>query len=228
MNAHADRHLWLVRHGLPDYRGGKATDQVPGPVLTPTGYDQAAQAATYLRAHATPTMIYSSPLSRTTQTAATVAQAFDCPVRVDHLLREWHHTESLYGVNLRLATWLGRWLRHSEVSAIVVSHASPLLSIIRSALYLPHFSWWVGGNQAILRLGTSDRFEVSMGSVFALSFTETQVTARCCFHPRPRVVNVVRSGAHRRYFQRFPRPGGQGAHGEATLIARPRFGPLVG
>jgi broad specificity phosphatase PhoE len=221
----SERTLLLVRHGLPDYRGGKATDRVPGPVLTPTGFHQAEQAAAFLERYNQAEQIYASPLARTVQTAETLQRTLKLPLRTDGLLREWYRTEKLYAVNTRLGTWLRNWLHGPDTCSVVVSHASPLLSIIRQALYLPHFSWWVGGDQAKLRLATADRFEVSMASVFEVRFEAQRVTAECVFHPEPRFVNVLRRGPVRRYFRQFPRPGG---NGEQRRLERPHYGQLIG
>lgn len=150
------RRLLLVRHGLPDYRGGQSGDEPPGPPPSATAYRQAAQAAATLRAFAV-AMIYSSPLARAAQTAETIQRTLGAAVRVDAELREWHRTESLYEVSVRMARWLVGWLRGGEPCAVAVSHASPLLALLRSALYLPHVGWWKPGQPEALELSSGDR-----------------------------------------------------------------------
>ena len=214
------RKLLLVRHGLPDYRDGKAGDEPPGPPLSDVGFAQARQAAATL-ADSAATTIYCSPLARTRQTAECVRQVLRVPVVVDNELKEWHRTESLYDVSVRGARWLARWLATSEQHAIVVGHASPLLAIMRTALYLPHVGWWKPGRPDQLELDTPDRFEVSMASIFALTIEPAQVTAEWLFHPEPRVVHTV-GGLTRR----FPRP--VMGDGENAFVRRPNFVRLTG
>jgi broad specificity phosphatase PhoE len=189
VEAHAmrpTRRLLLVRHGLPDYRGGKAGDEFPGPPLSEIGRLQATQAAGILAVYH-PVRVYSSPLVRAQQTAERIGRQLQLPVRVNGELGEWQRTESLHEVSVRLTGWLVGWLRGDEPCAVVVSHASPLLAILRSALYLPHLSWYKAGAPDMLELSGGDRFEVSMASVFEVLFESHAVTARCVFHPQPRI-----------------------------------------
>ncbi len=217
----AARRLLLVRHGLPDYSLRKPGDEPPGPLLSSTGVNQIRQAIPLLR-RAVPVALYSSPLARARQSAALVADALGLPVRIDSDLKEWHRSERLYQVNERSARWLRRWLEGDDPCAVVFGHASPLLSILRTALYLPHFSWWRGNNRERLVLNTCDRFEVSMGSLFETVFEPETVTARCLHHPRPRIVSYTR----RRGVQRsFARPT---MTGENLEVRRPNFGRLIG
>jgi len=74
-------------------------------------------------------------------------------VRVESDLKEWHRTEHLYQVNERSARWLHRWLAGGQRCAAVLGHASPLLSIIRTALYLPHYAWWRPGTRGAANNG---------------------------------------------------------------------------
>ncbi len=215
------RRLLLVRHGLPDYRGGKAGDEPPGPPLSDIGHLQAGQAAQIV-AGCGAVVIYSSPLSRTLQTAEHLRRALGIPVRIDPGLREWHRTESMYDVSVRSARWLSRWYAGDEPIAIVVGHASPLLAIIRTALYLPHFGWWKRGRPDQHEVSTADRFEVSMASIYALTIEPAAITAELLFHPEPRIMDV-RGRRWRRY---LPRPVSM--NGENGFMRRPNFGSLVG
>lgn len=215
------RRLLLVRHGLPDYRGGQRGDEIPGPPLSALGWAQARQAARAVQPHA-PQAVYTSPLVRAQQTAACIAECLAQPARTEGALREWHRTERLYDVSARMAGWLVRWLRGGETCAVAVSHASPLLAILRSALYLPHVGWYRTGHPERLEISSADGFEVSMASVFELVFEPTAVTARCLFHPLPRVLSVW----NRRTLTSLPRPvvGDR----ESRIVRRPNWLGLVG
>ncbi len=215
------RRLLLIRHGLPEYSQRKAVDEPPGPPLSSIGIHQVKQVVPLLR-RLSPTTLYASPLARTLQTAALAADALNLPVQVDSDLKEWHHTEQLYQVNERSARWLARWLRRDEPRAAVFGHASPLLSIIRTALYLPHFGWWPANDPERLVLNTCDRFEVSMGSLFEIVFEPEAITARCLHHPQPRIVHYTR---RRGPIGSFARPT---MVGENREVRRPNFGRLIG
>ena len=215
------RTLLLVRHGLPDYRLRKADDESPGPPLSDLGRMQAQQAAAVLMGF-DPIAIHCSPLARARQTAECFRRALAIPVTEHSDLKEWHRTESLYQVSVRSARWLAHWQAGDEPCAAVVGHASPLLAIIRSALYLPHVGWYRSGHPDQLRLDTCDRFEMSMASVFALTVEPRQVTAELVFHPEPRIAAVLRG----RHLRTFPRP--IIGDGENDLIRRPNFTSLIG
>jgi len=214
------RRLLLVRHGLPDYRFRGAYDEPPGSPLSEVGRVQIGQTPPTLKRHA-PTAVHSSPLARALQSAQIIGHALGLPVRTDSDLKEWHHTERLYQVTERSARWLRRWLADHEPCAVVVGHGSPLLAIIRTALYLPHFGWWRADDPDDLLVGTCDRFEVSMGSVFELTFEPQYVTARCLFHPEPRILGP----RHGRPVRNAPR-GTIG--GENRYLRRPNFARLIG
>jgi broad specificity phosphatase PhoE len=215
------RRLLLVRHGLPDYRDGKAGDEPPGPPLSDIGRQQAAQAAAALRECAA-VRVHCSPLARTQQTAQRIQQTLNVPLRIDGDLGEWHRTEGLHEVSVRLTRWFVHWLRGDEPCAVVVSHASPLLAILRSALYLPHAAWHKAGRPEALVVATADRFEVSMGAVFELVIDPRSVTARCLFHPRPRVHHLRQKVACPRLPQIVP------GSGESRYLQRRNWLRLVG
>jgi broad specificity phosphatase PhoE len=218
---HTPRRLMLVRHGLPDYSEGKRGDEPPGPPLSETGFAQATQAANVLREFA-PASLYTSPLTRAQQTADRIGQVLGLAPAVESELREWHHTEALHEVSVRTTRWLVRWLGGSETCAVVVSHASPLLALLRSALYLPHVGWHRPGKPECLELSSGDRFEVSMASVFELIFEPRCVSARCLFHPSPRVHHTIDGVPH----PHLPRP--VCGHGENRFLRRPNWLHLLG
>jgi broad specificity phosphatase PhoE len=162
-------------------------------------------------------------MTRAFQSATLVADALHLAVQTDSDLKEWHRTEWLYQVNERSARWLRHWLGGDEPCAVVFGHASPLLSIIRTALFLPHYGWWHSDNPQRLVLNTCDRFEVSMGSLFELAFDPQTVHARCLHHPEPRIVHYnQRRGA---IVKGFSRPT---MTGENREVRRPNFGQLIG
>ena len=78
------KHIYLIRHALPDFPGGKGmcigTTDIP---LGGAGFQQAERMAANLPAV---TAVFSSPLSRAAQTA----QAIGLPVTVVDDLREMH------------------------------------------------------------------------------------------------------------------------------------------
>lgn len=215
------RRLLLVRHGLPDYSLRKAGDEPPGPVLSGIGVDQVRQVIPVVRRFS-PGRLYSSPLARARQSAELVGNALGLDVRVDSDLKEWHRTEGLYQINERSARWLRRWLERDEPCAAVFGHASPLLSIVRTALYLPHFGWWQGNDPEQLVVDTCDRFEMSMGSLFEVVFEPETITARCLHHPRPRALHHSR---RRGVVRSFARPT---MVTENLEVRRPNFGALIG
>ncbi len=208
----AQRRLLLVRHGLPDYRDGKSWDEPPGPTLSPIGQRQIEQAAEVVRKYR-PEFVHSSPLARAIQSARIISGACGVALTVDPDLKEWHRTDRLYNVTERNARWLRGWFESSERCAVVLGHDSPILAIIRTGLYLPQRGWYTPGY--------SDRFEVSMGSVFELVFTPDEVTATCLFHPAPRILDYHEGNIRRTYV----RPNGPA---ENKFMRRRNMGRLIG
>ena len=217
----AKRTLLLVRHGLPDYRAHQAGDEPPGPPLSGIGTEQARQAAVTL-AGCEAAAIHCSPLARARQTAEQIRVVLPVPLMIESDLKEWHRTESLYAVNQRGARWLVRWLTGDESCAVVVGHASPLLGILRTALYLPHVGWYKTGRPNQLQLNSSDRLELSMGSILVLTIEPDQVTAELVFHPNPRIMDAYQKPILRC----LPRP--VWGHGENTYVRRPNLLHLSG
>ncbi len=214
------RCLLLIRHGLPAYRPGRTTDEPPGPPLSHVGRVQVEQAVGLVERLA-PQAVYSSPLARAEQSARIVAAPLGLDVQIDSELREWHRSEHLYQVNQRSARWLAGWLRSGQQRAVVVGHASPLLAVIRSALYLPHAPWWHGNDPRRLVQDTADLFEFSMGAVFELVFEGQRVTARRRQHPEPRILHAMPGAPP---LERLARRAGV----ENRELTRPFFAALVG
>ena len=89
-------HLLLIRHGQSTNnalanQGGNAytTGRLPDPELTELGHRQAHALADWIPGvDPRPTHIYCSPMSRTLQTAAPMADALDLPIGVKSMLHE--------------------------------------------------------------------------------------------------------------------------------------------
>jgi hypothetical protein len=97
-----------------------------------------------------------------------------------------------------------------------------LLALLRTALYLPHMPWHKPGQPTSLELSSGDRFEISMASAFELQFDSGAVTARCVFHPQPRIHHL----AHGRMRPGLPRivPGSR----ESRFVRRANWLEIVG
>jgi len=217
----AIRRLILVRHGRPDYRGNKSGDWWPGPPLSEIGHRQAQQAARIVRVFA-PAAIYASPLTRAWDTARHLARPLRLTVQRNSELAEWQRTEQLHDVTVRVTRWLVSWLRHGEPCAVAVSHASPILAILRSALYLPHYGWHIPGRPDVLQISSGDRFEISMGSVFELVMGPHDVIARRLFHPTPRILAVTN------HVPQTCLPRTVAGQGENEEVRRPNYLHLLG
>ena len=89
-------HLLLIRHGQSTNnalanQGGNAytTGRLPDPELTELGHRQAHALADWIPGvDPRPTHIYCSPMSRTLQTAAPMADILDLPIGVKSMLHE--------------------------------------------------------------------------------------------------------------------------------------------
>ena len=88
--------VYLVRHGETDYNAtGIFQGYAPVPLST-RGRQQAALVAERL-ASIRPTVLYSSDIQRTQETAAIIGQRLELPVQLCQGLREWH-----------VGTWAGQ------------------------------------------------------------------------------------------------------------------------
>lgn len=77
----------LIRHGMTDAVGHTIAGRTPGVNLNVAGVAQAERLAAHLAA-AQITHIYSSPLERARQTAAPLARASNCEVRISESFNE--------------------------------------------------------------------------------------------------------------------------------------------
>jgi len=92
--------ILLVRHALTATTGTVLTGRAPGLHLSDDGRRQAEAVARRLAAHPKIEAIYASPLERARETAAAIAKARGCAVRIERELTE-----------LDLGAWTGRSLR---------------------------------------------------------------------------------------------------------------------
>ena len=89
-------HLLLIRHGQSENNANAAKSveayrqgRKPDPELTELGRHQAEALGTWIGSVSPrPTKLYSSPMMRTIQTAAPVAEALDMPITVSDLIFE--------------------------------------------------------------------------------------------------------------------------------------------
>src|SRR2546430_7029768 len=92
--------ILLVRHALTATTGTVLTGRAPGLHLSDDGRRQAAAVARRLAAHPKIEAIYASPLERARETAAAIAKARGCAVRIERELTE-----------LDVGAWTGRSLK---------------------------------------------------------------------------------------------------------------------
>src|SRR3989442_3626588 len=92
--------ILLVRHALTATTGTVLTGRAPGLHLSDDGRRQAAAVARRLAAHPKSEALYASPLERARETAAAIAKARGCAVRIERELTE-----------LDVGAWTGRTLR---------------------------------------------------------------------------------------------------------------------
>ena len=217
------RRLLLVRHGLPDYAARKCGDEPPGPPLSELGRVQIRQLIPLFSNMSIDRLYCYSPLARARHSAEIIARALS-PRPGRQFGSEGVAIAPSGSMKLTSVARAGFAAGFAaEIRARWFSDtASPLLSIIRSALYLPQFPWWHAGDSSRLVLNTCDRFEVSMGSLFELEFARDRVTAKCLHHPEPRMVHKVRG---RRPLRSFLRPV---QTVESTEFVRPDYTALIG
>src|SRR2546422_8177022 len=90
----------LVRHALTRTTGTVLAGRAPGLHLSDAGRRQAAAVARRLAAHPKIEAVYALPLERARETAAVIAKARGCAVRIERELTE-----------LDVGAWTGRSLR---------------------------------------------------------------------------------------------------------------------
>lgn len=79
--------IYLVRHGRTDWIGKKLCGYLPGVHLNEEGRKQAQKAANFLSALPI-RAIHASPMERTLETAAPLAERMELPIVVEEYLRE--------------------------------------------------------------------------------------------------------------------------------------------
>ena len=130
--------MYLIRHALAHYDSGIPYHLVPGPALTETGLEQAAEAARLLE-HAGIRRVVSSPMRRCIMTAEPLCTRFGLELQIDDDLGEMQQGETPAAVGLRM---LRASLTHVDAPGVaLVSHAAPLeqliLALTRGQFRLP-------------------------------------------------------------------------------------------
>lgn len=105
--------LWLVRHGVTSHTGHKLSGWMPDVHLTDEGRAQADAAAEML-SRMNLEAVYSSPIDRTRETAATIAARHGLPVRTRRTIGEVEYgkwTNRSFKVLARQKLWavVQRW-----------------------------------------------------------------------------------------------------------------------
>src|SRR5688572_19684745 len=121
--------IYLIRHAAPQDGTGIRYDIAPGPSLSPNGRQEARAVADFLAERGIEVVIH-SPLDRTSQTAAILAEGLGLTPDIDERLAEHHREEKPEDVRARVqALWQDVMDRPEQVIALV-SHGSPLKSLI--------------------------------------------------------------------------------------------------
>lgn len=81
--------IYFVRHGKTSYTGNRISGYIPGVHLTKEGQSQALQAARHLE-NKPVSAVYASPLERTMETAAFIAEIFKLDINKVDFLKEIH------------------------------------------------------------------------------------------------------------------------------------------
>jgi broad specificity phosphatase PhoE len=128
--------IYLIRHAQPTSRGDATLryDVPPGPPLSADGRAQAAMAANFLTPHP-PTVIYTSPLDRSLQTAQIISTQLSVPLAIDERLAEHRREETADQVAVRVAAfWLERVTAAPPglLRVALVSHGSPIKLMLAS------------------------------------------------------------------------------------------------
>lgn len=124
----APSRIHLVRHGEVENPGGVLYGRLAGFVLSTQGEKMAAAAAKGLvDIGATPEILVASPLQRTVQSAAPIAQAFRLKVQHDErFIEPWNIFE---GQSITIGTMLAKL--HKLYNPLKPSWGEPYLEIVR-------------------------------------------------------------------------------------------------
>lgn len=122
-------YLYLIRHAQPFYNAPGPYHLPPGPGLTDTGIEQAAQLGPMLQRSGIERVV-SSPLRRCTMTAEPLVAALGLDLLIDDDLREGQPGEAQEAVTMRM---LRATLAQADARVVaLVSHAAPLTWLLQA------------------------------------------------------------------------------------------------
>lgn len=122
--------IYLVRHAAPERNSTLRYDVVPGPPLAPEGHDQARRTAQFL-ADKGIARLYHSPLVRTLQTAAAIADQIGKPSQESEAIREWERGTPAQDVRQRMAEFWETHIANGEETVALISHGGPIEELLR-------------------------------------------------------------------------------------------------
>lgn len=122
--------IYLVRHAAPERNSTLRYDVVPGPPLTAEGQAQARRTAQFL-AQKGVGRLYHSPLVRTVQTAAAIANQIGKPSQEAEAIREWERGTPAQDVRQRMAHFWQNHIANEDETVVLVSHGGPIEELLR-------------------------------------------------------------------------------------------------
>lgn len=122
--------IYLIRHAAPERNSTLRYDVAPGPPLAPEGHGQARRTAQFL-ADKGIARLYHSPLVRTLQTAAAIANQIGKPSQEVEAIREWERGIPSQDVRQRMAEFWEKHVATGEETVALVSHGGPIEELLR-------------------------------------------------------------------------------------------------
>lgn len=115
--------VYLIRHAMPEQPYSGRYDLPPGPSLSETGRQQAGRLGQFLQNKGI-THLYHSPLQRTVETAAVVADYLQRPSQQHEALAEWRQGESAAAVRQRVVDFWQKTVLANGASgaAAIITH----------------------------------------------------------------------------------------------------------
>ncbi|GAB4159100.1 MAG: histidine phosphatase family protein [Roseiflexaceae bacterium] len=122
--------IYLVRHAAPDRASGITYNVEPGPPLTPTGRDEAQQAAAWLADRGLE-YVFCSPFARTSQTADAIVDRLGLPISYVKALGEHGPGEAPQRVRERVAELIGQIDDGPLAIVAIVTHGMCVKSLLQ-------------------------------------------------------------------------------------------------
>ena len=122
--------VFLVRHGAPDRSFSGRYDIYPGPCLSPEGQAQAARTAQFLAEQGVGRLFH-SPLVRTLETAAIIANEVGKPSQQVEAIREKAREEAAADVQERVTDFWHKHVADEDETIALVSHGAPIDQLLR-------------------------------------------------------------------------------------------------